>query len=178
MHHAMHHRTGRCGPMTGRRRQHHWGGPGFGPGGPRARRGDVRAAILALLAEEPRNGYQVIQEIAERTQGLWKPSPGAVYPALAVLTDEGLVREIDVDGKRAFELSEDGRAHVEQHDLGRPWEAVTEGVPEGELALHQQIRPLVMAVVQVVKAGTPEQIEEAKRIVEDARRALYGVLAG
>jgi DNA-binding PadR family transcriptional regulator len=164
--------------MTGRRR--HWGGPGgpFGyPGGPRARRGDVRAAILALLAEEARNGYQLIQEIADRTDGLWKPSPGAVYPSLAVLTDEGLVREIDVDGKRAFELTEEGRDHVAEHKIDKPWEAVTEGVPEGELDLHQQIRPLVMAVVQVVKAGTPEQIAEAKRIVADARKALYRLLA-
>jgi len=152
-------------------------GGNFGYGGPRARRGDVRAAILALLSEEARNGYQVIQEIQERTNGLWKPSPGAVYPALSVLTDEGLVREIELDGKRAFELTDEGRAHVAENDPGKPWEAVVEGVPAGELDLHEQIRPLIMAVVQVVKVGTPEQVKEAKRIVEDARKALYALLA-
>lgn len=179
-HAAQFHRACRPGMhgMTGRGRRH-WGGPGYGfPGGPRARRGDVRAAILALLAEESRNGYQLIQEITERTKGLWKPSPGAVYPALAQLTDEGLVREIDVEGKRAFELTDEGRAHVTEHDIDKPWEAVLGGMAEGELDLHQQIRPLVMAVVQVVKEGTPEQVQEAKRIVADARKALYGLLAG
>ncbi|HWE83103.1 MAG TPA: helix-turn-helix transcriptional regulator, partial [Gaiellaceae bacterium] len=58
-----------------------FGGPGFGgPGGPRGRRmrrGNVRAAILLLLEEEPRNGYQVMQEIEQRSDGAWRPSPGS-----------------------------------------------------------------------------------------------------
>src|SRR3954469_9912376 len=118
-----------CGPRG--RRHRHWAGgfgPGFGPGGPRARRGDVRAAILALLAEEPRNGYQLMQEIGERTQGVWRPSPGAVYPALAQLEDEGLVRAEEVDGGRVFTLTDTGRQHVEDNAdaIGKPWEKVTE----------------------------------------------------
>ena len=174
----IHHRG--CGPMTGPRHRRHWGGRGFGPPGPRARRGDVRAAILALLAEEPRNGYQLIQEIGERTQGVWQPSPGAVYPSLAVLEDEGLVRAQEVDGKRLFDLTDEGRAHVTEHadQIGKPWEKVTEGVPDSELALQDHLRQLVDAVVQVIKAGDAKQAEDVKEILGNARKAVYRILAG
>src|SRR3954451_219248 len=98
-----------------------WHGPsrGMGFGGPgarrsRARRGDVRAAILLLLAEEPRNGYAIMQEIERRTDGVWRPSPGAVYPALSQLEDEGLVRATEHDGRRSYELTDEGRAYAEQ----------------------------------------------------------------
>jgi DNA-binding PadR family transcriptional regulator len=188
--HAAHLHHGPCGPsfqaMTGRGPRHRrkWAGPGFGsgfgPGGPRAKRGDVRAAILALLAEEPRNGYQVIQEINERTQGVWSPSPGAVYPALSQLEDEGLVRAQEVDGKRVFALTDEGKAHVEEHkdEIGKPWEKVTEGVPDSELALRDHVRQLIMAMSQVAQTGDETLIEEAKKILSDARKALYRLLAG
>src|SRR5213079_3522103 len=94
-----------------------WGGPPFGPRGfgggrrRRMRRGDVRAAVLVLLAEEPRNGYGLMQEIERRSDGVWRPSPGSVYPALQQLEDEGLVRSTESDGRRVFELTEAGRAH-------------------------------------------------------------------
>src|SRR5215213_10877443 len=102
---------GRGGPRPrggrGGGREH--GFPGFGPPrGPRARRGDVRAALLVLLAEEPRNGYQLIQELSERSGGMWQPSPGAVYPALSQLEDEGLVRSVETDGRRSFRLTDEG----------------------------------------------------------------------
>jgi DNA-binding PadR family transcriptional regulator len=133
-----------------------------------------------LLAEEARNGYQLIQEISERTQGIWRPSPGAVYPALAQLEDEGLVRAREVDGKRLFELTDEGRAHVtDQADaIGKPWEKVTEGVSPSELSLRDHFPQLVMAVRQVAQTGDESQIEAAKQILTDARRALYRILAG
>ena len=88
------------GPMWGR------GGPfGGGRGRGRKRRGDVRAALLLLLAEEARNGYQLMQTIEERSGGRWRPSPGSVYPALAQLEDEGLVRAVERDGTKLFELA-------------------------------------------------------------------------
>jgi DNA-binding PadR family transcriptional regulator len=169
--------------MTGRGgRRHHWGGQGggfgFGPGGPRARRGDVRAALLALLAEEPRNGYQLIQEIGERTKGLWRPSPGAVYPSLAQLTDEGLVTETEVDGKRAFALTDEGRKHLEENDIGKPWEVVTDGFSDAQLDLRDQVRQLIGAVRQLGSGGDEAQIEQGKTILADARKALYRILAG
>ena len=127
------HREDRLLFMTGRRhrRQHH---RGFGPGyafGRRAGRGDIRAAILVLLAEEPMHGYQVIQELAERTGGVWRPSPGSVYPTLQQLEDEELVRETASDsGKRVYELTDAGREQAASTEA--PWNAVA---GEGEDAL-------------------------------------------
>src|ERR1700723_2579789 len=95
-------------------------GPGFGPGGPRwrggrkARRGDIRTAALLLLAEEPRNGYQIMQEVQERSEGAWSPSPGSVYPALAQLEDEGLIRSQETDGRKLFHITDAGRAAVDE----------------------------------------------------------------
>src|SRR5271167_4922956 len=95
-----------------------WGGFG-GPRGPRgrgrkARRGDIRTAALLLLAEEPRNGYQIMQEVSERSDGVWRPSPGSVYPALQQLEDEGLIRSDEIDGRKLFRLTDEGRAQVEK----------------------------------------------------------------
>src|SRR5271156_3951262 len=92
-----------------------FGPPRFrGPGGrgPRVRRGDVRAAILDLLAEgQAWNGYQIIQEIGERTQGVWRPSAGSGYPALQQLEDEGLIAAAAGEDRRGdYTLTDEGRA--------------------------------------------------------------------
>jgi hypothetical protein len=105
------------------------GGPRGGWRGPKARRGDVRAAILAVLAEQPMNGYQIIQEIAERSGGVWKPSPGSIYPTLQQLEDEGLVTADAATGRRTFTLTDEGRAYVAEHadEVTAPWEASCTG---------------------------------------------------
>src|SRR5919108_5756805 len=116
-----------------RHARHQYGFPGFGPPrGRRARRGDVRAALLVLLAEEPRNGYQLMQEIEQRSDGVWRPSPGSVYPALQQLEDEGLVR-VAAEGRKTYELTDEGRAYVEQNadKLGAPWDEVKGDFGEG-----------------------------------------------
>jgi DNA-binding PadR family transcriptional regulator len=163
------------------------GGPGFGPGphgrggrGRRARRGDIRAASLLLLAEEPRNGYGLMQVLEERSGGVWRPSPGSVYPALAQLEDEGLIRAIERDGRKTFELTDEGRAYVEEHreHWGTPWETVAEGVPSELHELRQTAQALAVAAMQVAQTGSKAQLAEAKRILEDARRGLYRLLAG
>ncbi|MFO0583888.1 MAG: helix-turn-helix transcriptional regulator [Anaeromyxobacter sp.] len=149
-------------------------------GGPRARRGDIRAAILALLAEAPRNGYQIMQEVEQRSQGLWRPSPGSVYPALQQLEDEGLVKAEASGGGREFQLTEQGRAYAKEHakELESPWAAVgREGGREEMIELWQQIGQVGSAVAQVARSGTDAQRAEAKKILADARRALYRLLA-
>jgi DNA-binding PadR family transcriptional regulator len=183
----------------GRRRHHHrgrdfdprafgFGGRGgFGPfgfGGPpgrgrRARRGDVRAAALLLLEEEPRNGYQLMQEIEDRSGGVWRPSPGSIYPALSQLEDEGLVRSDESAGRRAFELTPEGRTYVEENReaLGVPWEEAGGDVPEGIAELRKLMMQLGMATMQVAQAGDEAQTAEARKVLEDARKALYGILA-
>src|SRR5512144_962499 len=107
-----------------------FGGPGWGPhrrGSGRARRGDVRLALLRLLAEEPRNGYQLMQAIEQRSEGLWRPSPGSVYPTLAQLEDEGLIRSAESDGARRFELIDAGREHLDARaDEPDPWQPAAE----------------------------------------------------
>ena len=135
-------------------------------GGRRARRGDVRAAALLLLAEEPRNGYAIMQAIEERTGGAWRPSPGSVYPALAQLQDEGLVGVEERDGGRTFRLTEAGTAHVEEQraDLERRWRGVEDAVDEGALELMNEMRQLHFAVGQLLSVGTPEQVAEARRV--------------
>ena len=163
-----------------------FGRGGFGPGGPghrggrRARRGDIRGAILLLLAEEPRNGYGLMQVIEERSGGIWRPSPGSVYPALSQLEDEGLVRATEHDGRKSFTLTDEGTAHVEEHRerIGTPWETVGEGASSELHELRQAIAALAAAAMQVAQTGTKEQLGEAKSLLEEARRGLYRLLAG
>jgi DNA-binding PadR family transcriptional regulator len=169
------------GPHRGRRGGPQFGFPGFGPPrGPRARRGDVRAALLVLLDEEPRNGYQLMQEIEQRSDGVWRPSPGSVYPALQLLEDEGLVRVAPGEGRKAFELTDEGRAHVEAHrdELGAPWDAVKSDMGEGAWELMGAMREIGMALFQLTHSGSEKQQAEAKQVLADTRRALYRILAG
>jgi len=162
------------------------GGP-FGPKqfrvrGPRVRRGDVRAAILDLLAEgQPWNGYQIIQEIGARTQGVWRPSAGSVYPALQQLEDEALIRAeaTGEDRRRMYTLTEEGRAYVEEHadELRASWDAVTGSVDDAEVQLHHTMKQVFVAVTQVAQAGSAAQVQQAGKILADTRRALYRILA-
>ena len=184
-HHFM--AMGRGGHRGGPHFGHGFGGPGFGPGDfggrgrrRRMRRGDVRAAILVLLAEQPFNGYGLMQEIETRSEGVWRPSPGSVYPALAQLEDEGLVAADDSAGTgKLFSLTETGTAHVEENreKLGEPWAGLGSEVGEGRLELRSLLGELGVALVQVSRVGTDEQIAQARQVIVDARKALYRLLA-
>jgi DNA-binding PadR family transcriptional regulator len=167
-----------------------WAGPGPKPWpgdprphrmrGHRARRGDVRAAALALLAEEPMNGYQIIQEIGERSDGVWRPSPGSVYPALQQLEDEGLVRAEAADGgRRAYQLTDEGRAYVEAHpeEVRAPWDVLAGSVPNSAREMKRLMGQLGSAVFQVLSAGTDSQVSQARQVLTDARKSLYRLLA-
>src|SRR3954454_8910598 len=175
-HHGRHRHGGRGFPFAGP-----WGfGPGgpMGRGGPRARRGDGRAAMLKLLAEEPRNGYQLMQEIERRSEGVWRPSPGSVYPALQQLEDEGLVRSDDTDGRKLFHLTDAGREAAEASaGEGAPWDAASESVDSEVWELFGVARQVGMAIFQIAQAGTSEQAAAAREVLSNARRALYGILA-
>jgi len=144
------------------------------------KRGDVRAAALALLAEEPRNGYQIIQEIAARSGGVWQPSPGSVYPALQQLEDEGLIRAEGADsGRKAFTLTDEGRAYMTEHsdEVTAPWEIVAGREHGGMREMRSLVGQLGMAAMQVTHAGSDAQIAEAQKILKDTRRSLYRILA-
>lgn len=183
--------AGPRGPRGGRRS--HRGGTGpelaaelgreFGrPGGrwgrgPRAR-GDVRAAILLLLEEQPRHGYELIQEITERSSGSWTPSPGSIYPTLQVLEDEGLLTIEPVEGRRTASLTEQGATYVRDNrvGLGTPWETSHSG-HEPALALRQEILALKDAAAQMARVGSPAQHTAAAAVLVAARKDLYRLLA-
>ena len=147
--------------------------------GRRMRRGDVRAAILLLLEEEPRNGYQLMQVLEQRSDGAWRPSPGSVYPALQLLADEGLIRGETREGGTVYELNDAGRAHVEEHreQLGTPWEQAGAEVPEGVRELGGVLNQVAVATRQVMHAGTVAQAKAASEILAETRRSLYRILA-
>ncbi|OZM74229.1 PadR family transcriptional regulator [Amycolatopsis antarctica] len=159
--------------------------PGWGPPGPRGRRhggpggrrrGDVRAAMLALLAEKPRHGYEIISEISERSGGFWRPSPGSVYPTLQLLADEGLVRSSEESGKKLFELTDAGRTAAADRPGPPPWEQAAGDADPAEVDLRTAGATLMAAAVQVSQAGSAKQKARAVDVLNDARRRIYGIL--
>jgi DNA-binding PadR family transcriptional regulator len=165
---------------------HHGGGP-FGPPGPwqfgggrrrgRRGRGDVRAAVLALLAERPMHGYEMIQELERRTGGVWRPSPGSVYPTLQLLEDEDLITGEESEGRRRFALTDAGRAEAERQSRRPPWEEVTAGVAPLAWNLRDALGQIAQAAWAVAGAGNEAQQAKALEILKDARRRLYAILA-
>jgi DNA-binding PadR family transcriptional regulator len=161
-----------------------WGGPSFGGGGGRgrgrrARRGDVRTATLLLLAEEPRNGYQIMQELEERSGGAWSPSAGSVYPALQLLEDEGLIRSEEVEGRKLLHLTDAGRKLVAERgaDQPAPWDQMAGDVPDDARAIMKVVKEVMIATSQVIQSGSDSQRAEARKLLVGLRRDLYGILA-
>ena len=177
------------------------GGFGFGPNGPgasifdafeqfrqsfeqrpggqsRMARGDVRAAVIALLAEQPMHGYQIISEISDRTGGAWKPSAGSVYPTLQLLADEGLITAEEQNGRKTYSLTDDGQAEADAAaDKAAPWEAFGGRTAANLAALPKAGMELAGVAAQVARTGTPDQVQKAVDVLDDARRKLYAILA-
>ncbi len=171
------------------------------PRGPRVRRGDVRAAILSVLAEADGgpdgtdspvsseiNGYGVIQAIGERSGGAWRPSPGSVYPTISQLEDEGLVTTEESRGRRVLGLTDEGRQYAasNQAELAAVWETFdsdargsgARGADGPDYArLKPELGQLMSAVWQIATQGTDRQRAEAITVLVETRRKLYGLLA-
>lgn len=147
------------------------------PPQPRMGRGDVRAAVLALLQEQPMHGYQIIQEIDQRSGGAWKPSAGSVYPTLQLLADEGLIDATESNGRKTYALTEAGSAAAAEADGDLPWENAGRREGRRSGALPKAGAELAQAVAQVLHTGTPEQVSAAVTLLEDTRRGIYGILA-
>lgn len=156
-------------------RRGHRGGRGRGRRG----RVNVRAAVLALLAEQPRHGYAIMTELAERSGGMWRPSPGSVYPVLQQLQDEGLVTSTESDGKKVFALTDAGQSLVQENpeEFHEPWHVADSGGRARFRALFEGVGGLGAATREVARHGTPEQFERAVTVLDDARRAMYAILA-
>jgi DNA-binding PadR family transcriptional regulator len=164
-------------PRLGRPRG---GRPGFGPfAGGRARRGDVQTAVLRLLAESPMHGYQVIQELAGRSGGAWNPGPGSVYPTLQAMEEQDLVTSEMSGSKRVFSLTDTGRKAAEAGEAGAPrspWDDMAEASGP-RIELRQALHGLMAAAHQVERTGTDDQIGKAIEHVDQARKAIYLLLA-
>ena len=144
----------------------------------RAARGDVRAAVLALLSEEPMHGYQIIHEIDKRSAGAWKPSAGSVYPTLQMLADEGLVSLEEQDGKKVYSLTETGRSEAEAaSDKPKPWESAADNDLPESMVLPRATARLVRAVGQVVTTGNASTTKAVTEVIDEARRKVYSILA-
>jgi DNA-binding PadR family transcriptional regulator len=146
--------------------------------GPRMGRGDVRASVLALLAEKPMHGYQIIQEIGERSGGSWKPSPGSVYPTLQLLADEGLISAEESNGRKTYSLTDEGKKVADAAAPAKaPWEGQGARDHGRGGALAKAGIDLAQAAAQVARTGSPEQAQRAVTVLDEARRKLYSILA-
>jgi DNA-binding PadR family transcriptional regulator len=124
------------------------------------------------------HGYQVIQELAERSSGAWTPSPGSVYPALQLLQDQGFVSVSETDGKRVFSLTDSGRAEAAKRgEAPLPWEAAARGARGGFGQVRELVGQVFAATKQVASAGSDTQIERAVEVLKTARRDIYRILA-
>jgi DNA-binding PadR family transcriptional regulator len=157
-----------------------WGAfPPFAPwagGGPRVRRGNVRAAILALLLERPMHGYEMIQELDARSGGVWRPSAGSIYPTLQLLEDEGLVKSEEVEDRRRYTLTAAGRAEADRREGPSPWEELAGEADFPGSQLREAGFQVAAAVMQAAATGTDEQVAKVREVLGDARRRIYSIL--
>ena len=148
-----------------------------GRGGGRAARGDVRAAILALLADEPMHGYEMIKEIEERSGGTWTPSPGSIYPTLQLLEEQDLIAGEETGGRRRFTLTDSGREEVEAREGKPPWDEVRHSAGSESVNLGESLRKMNHATAQVFHAADSEQQAKVSELLDETRRKIYAVLA-
>jgi DNA-binding PadR family transcriptional regulator len=146
-------------------------------GGARARRGDIRATVLALLADRPMHGYEMIKEVEDRTGGAWTPSAGSIYPALQLLEDEGLITGSESAGRRRFELTDAGRKEQESREGDPPWEAVTAGYDPEFLRLRRSMLQLRGAATQALQGADSERLRRMRELLDETRRKIYAILA-
>jgi DNA-binding PadR family transcriptional regulator len=132
-----------------------------------------------VLADEPMHGYQIMQRLEERSGGMWRPSPGSVYPTLQLLEDQGFIKGEDVEGRRVFALTEAGKAEAEasKEAHGAPWESPGQGDEGPRFKLRRGVFQIGAAVKQVGTTGSSEQVEKTLEILADARQRIYQLLA-
>jgi DNA-binding PadR family transcriptional regulator len=157
-----------------------WGGFEGGRGHRRGGRGgrpNVRSAVLALLLERPMHGYEMIQELDSRTNGIWRPSPGSIYPTLQLLEDEGLIEVTAEGGRKSYRLTDAGRAEAETAAQSPPWGQFTDDTMSQVQDFRDAAIGIMDALRQVGFNGTPEQRQRALEVLNETKRKLYAILA-
>lgn len=155
-------------------------GHGFGRGRGRGRRPNVRMAVLALLTERPMHGYEMIQELDQRTGGAWRPSPGSIYPTLQLLEDEGLIvasTEESGGGRKRFALTDAGQPEAATAAQAPPWAEFTEDTVGSWHEIRDASMQAMQALRQVMTTGTDDQRTRAAEVLDETRRKLYAILA-
>jgi DNA-binding PadR family transcriptional regulator len=134
--------------------------------------------VLALLAERPMHGYEMIREIEERTDGAWVPSAGSIYPTLQLLEDEGLISGQESEGKRRFSLTDTGTAEQSEKAGERtPWDAVRADAGPEQMQLADSMKKLHHAIRQVFTAADQGQQKRVRELLDQTRRKIYAILA-
>ncbi len=164
------------GPF-GHGRDRHGHGPGGRGGRSRERRGNVRAAILALLTERPMHGYEMIKELDARTGGVWRPSPGSIYPTLQLLEDEGLITSEETGGRRRFTLTDAGQTEAGAAAEDAPWNEFSADTVSNGQDTREAIFGIMNALRQIGFSGNREQWQRAVEILNETKRKLYALLA-
>jgi len=145
---------------------------------PRTKRGIIQVAVVALLRERDMHGYQMIQEVSERTGGAWAPSPGSVYPALKSLEESGMISAVESGDKRVFSLTDLGKKHARMIPAGEPWLQVTEDENSLSRKLRSATGELMVAVSQASDVATEQQLADTISLLTDTKRRIYLLLAG
>jgi len=168
------------GEIPRRRGGGRFGGGGFGGAGAhrghRVRRGQLRESVLRLLADQPLNGYQIMTTLAEKTMDVWQPSPGAIYPCLNQLEDEGLIVATEADGQKLYTLTETGRAAADQVSA-EPWANLWSPNNPAQSAMMEQFRNLVHTWRFASQTASPEQMSAIAEQFEQTRKTILSILA-
>lgn len=155
---------------------HPWGGNPFfdGPWGRlqmlQARRGDMRGIILKSLLEKPMHGYEIIRSLEEASHGMWRPSPGSVYPMLQLLEEEELVTGRDENGKKVYSLTDAGKAAAEKAETNTPWTRQNSFTNKREL--HKLAREALHALRTIFRSGDQDLMRQATTYLETTRNQL------
>jgi DNA-binding PadR family transcriptional regulator len=144
----------------------------------RARRGDVKFIILAALNEKPMHGYDIMRTLEEMHKGKYRPSPGSVYPTLQMLEDGGFVTSEQVDGKRVYTITEAGKKLLAERDSEARGFEDDEDESRGEWGETRDAAwRFIAAARQGIMHENPRIREQVRKVVDEARKAIYKILA-
>jgi len=173
-HHFFASRRERCGPGRGGFDGSHFGRDWKDE--QRTPRGDIKYILMALLAEQPRHGYELIKELEERYGGSWKPSPGSVYPTLQLLEEGGYLISEQQEGKRVYTITDSGRELLAQRGDPLDW-MEKRSKPQQWMELGNAIADVGAAVMQVARSGNSDKISRVQEILTRVKREIYSILA-